>query len=304
MQLALWTGLLVGCLVAAGCMASGTRSLDHEPSIERAVARLERQADADSLAAAALLSLTRDRVRSLTLLARAEVAAPARPDLVWLFTQLCRNEPSCDPKPEEVKLRALRPTNGAAWLGELERAIQTHDERARETALSAIARTERVDLYWTTLVAHLSDAAIRVGRLAPAEASVTVSGVVAATGIPAYGRIVKLCSGDALDREDHLNICRGVANALEHGDTAVTEMIGVAMAKRVWPEGSTAWTEATERRRVFDYRSATLRDSAPARPNAQDARQYLAHCAAELREQDVTRALLIDAGKDPDPPAG
>jgi hypothetical protein len=45
------------------------------------------------------------------------------------------------------------------------------------------------------------------------------------------------------DRRD-----RGIAKALQNGDTYITKMIGVAIAKRVWPEDSPEWKAAAEDR--------------------------------------------------------
>lgn len=79
-------------------------------------------------------------------------------------------------------------------------------------------------------------------------------------------------------------------------------MLGVAIAKRVWPEQSPEWKAATEARRVFEYRGK-LGDKIPVDPsNEQSAKNYLALCAQNHREQDVYRAQLVAAGEDPDPP--
>jgi hypothetical protein len=98
-------------------------------------------------------------------------------------------------------------------------------------------------------------------------------------------------------------MCRGVAQAFEQGDTYITEMIGVAIAKRVWPEQSVEWRAASEARQVFEYRSklaATLESDGS---KARTAETYLALCSENRREQDVDRALLIRAGLRPDPPS-
>src|SRR5450756_2208992 len=60
---------------------------------------------------------------------------------------------------------------------------------------------------------------------------------------------------ERLERPEFIEVCRGVAKAFERGDTYITEMIGVAIAKRVWPEDSPEWRAAAEERRVYDYRS-------------------------------------------------
>jgi hypothetical protein len=264
---------------------------------------LERQTDADSLAAAGLFQVIKNHAQAVALLARAETAAPARADLVWLHLQVCQEQPSCEPQPEEQKLRMLDPTNGAGWLGELGRAVKAKDDGATAAALTAIAHTERVDIYWTTLIGHLSLAAARTGTLSPAEAMITVTGIVAAVGIPAYAPVSNSCKGDRLQRDGILEACRGVAHAFENGDTVITEMVGVGIAKRLWPEGSVEWQAAAERRRVYAYRSELWKPLEPVTWSAAQAQKYIALCLEQSREQDVSRARLIDAGKDPDPPS-
>jgi hypothetical protein len=78
-------------------------------------------------------------------------------------------------------------------------------------------------------------------------------------------------------------------------------MIGVAIAKRVWPEGASEWKAAAEQRRVYDYRSKLyqkLEQRALTHPE-----EYLALCAQNRREADLFAAQLTAAGYDPDPPA-
>ena len=302
----LWTlrnvctrGLLLGYLLVVGCASSPT--VTTQQHLERPTAQLEHQTDADSLAAAGLFQVSKNHAQAVALLARAETAAPARADLVWLHLQVCQEQPLCDPKPEEQKLRTLSPANAAGWLGVLTRAFAAHDDAAQDAALIAIEHTERLDIYWNTLVGHLSVAAVRAG-MPPAEAMLAVSGIVAAVGIPAYAPVSNSCKGDRLQRDGILEACRGVAHAFEKGDTVITEMVGVGIAKRLWPEGSVEWQAAAERRRVYAYRSELWKPLEPVTWSAAQAQKYIALCLEQSREQDVSRARLINAGKDPDPP--
>jgi len=287
-------------LLVVGCAASP--SVPNDPDVDKAAAQLQRQSDADSLAAAALLRVTRNRSESIALLARAVAAAPTRADLVWLSIRVCHEQPSCDPTPEELKLRMLSPANGAGWLGQLSRAAAAHDEPARDAALTAIAHTERIDIYWNTLVGHLSMAAVRKGRMPPAQAMLTVIGIVGAIGVPAYMPLSHSCTVDRLQRDEIREACQGVARALENGDAVITEMMGVALAKRIWPEGSPEWESADERRRVFEYRKELWKPLEPRTWSAAQAQRFIALCLDQPREQDVARMQLIEAGQEPDPP--
>jgi hypothetical protein len=78
-------------------------------------------------------------------------------------------------------------------------------------------------------------------------------------------------------------------------------MIGVAIAKRVWPEDSAEWKAAAEERRVYEYRSAL--QSKLVRREITHPGEYLTLCAQNRREQDVVAAQLIKDGKNPNPPA-
>jgi hypothetical protein len=274
-----------------------------ERRAERTVRALLKASDADSLAAAGLLSSGSHGGQSQSLLSRASATAPERADLVWLQAQVCLKQPPCDPEPMERRLRSLDPSNGAAWLGALSRADASRDESNKEASLAAIGRSARVDIYWTTLVSHLSGASADTSMMSLEEAEITVIGFLAAQSIPAYELASKSCSGDRLERADILEVCRGVARAFEAGDSYLTQMIGTRIALRVWPEGSPDWKAATEARRLYTYRSKLVLDKDADSPNHRTAKRYLALYAQYHREQDVYRQRLIDIGANPDPPA-
>jgi hypothetical protein len=275
--------------------------------LKQAVIVLEQRNDADSLAAAAVvLHFTQPDPEAVhALLIRAVTVTPERADLAWLEIQFCREAPPCDPDPEEARLRTLDPSNGATLMNAVDRASASHDETASLAVLSVLARTQRVDLYYTTLIVHLTRALADTHKISLTEALVSVIGVLAAEAIPSYAATAKLCKGDRLDTAAIAEDCRAVALAFERGDTDLTEMIGVAIAKRVWPMDSPEWQGATEARRGYEYRSRLLLQSAVSSVNdPRWAEKYLALCAQNRREEDVERAELIAEGKSPDPPPG
>jgi hypothetical protein len=270
-----------------------------EPQVEPTIAALKRLTDADSLAAAGLLSLSNHPDQSLPLIERALAASPMRADLIWLQAEVCRKERLCDPAPIEIRLRVVDPANAAGWVGALAQANSQGDEKATDAALEAVGRAVRFDIYWTTLNSRLSEAAVRVHKMSSQEAAVTVAGYLAAAPIPGYEAATKACKGERLKRPEVNAACRGVARAFQRGDTYLTEMIGVAIAQRVWPEQSSAWKAAAAERRVYDYRSKLWLAL-----NADDqafAEQYLALCAKYRREQDLWSAQIVAAGKNPNP---
>lgn len=287
--------------LALACAASPAMTLGADHSrLDRAVAVLEGREDADSLAAAALLTLDKPAGGAWELLTRAVTLAPGRADLVWLQLQSCLKQPQCDAAAVSRRLQILDPGNGAAQLSLLARADGAHDDAAEAAALQAISHSTRVDLYWTSLVARLSAAAVQTREISLAEAETAVIGVLAARAIPAYALIANSCKGQRLSRTGMIDTCRGVARSLQGGDTYITEMIGVAIAQRVWPKDSSEWRAADEARHVFHYR-ARLSTKIDGVWTESTARSYLALYESNHREQDVFRSRLIAAGYPPDP---
>jgi hypothetical protein len=284
----------------AACASSDARLAKAQRRTDQTIAALVHVGDADSLAAAGLLS-GRNNDQALSLLDRATAAAPDRPELFWLQATRCAQLPSCDPQSIEYRLRKLDPTNGAGWWGAISRAAAAHDNAGVDSALLAISQSERVDTYWTTLIAHLTRAVVRTKKMSAADSEVTVIGYIAANPLPPYQTIANSCKGERLQQPQVTEMCRGVAKALQNGDTYISEMIGVAIAMRVWAENSAEWKAAVEERRVYTYRSQfypklTLR--LVTHPG-----EHLTLCAQNRREQDLLAAQLNAAGYDPDPPA-
>jgi hypothetical protein len=300
--------LITGCTLAIalspiliGCATSTTtKQAGADPQWQRAAAVLAKKTDADSLAVAGLLSLPSHRDESLSLIARALEAEPERADLVWLQVQVCGESPPCNPEPIERHLRELDPTNGAGWMGALARADVSKDDAATNAALTAISHTDRVDIYWTKLIAHLGSATVQTKMLSPWQTEVTIIGILAAQAIPAYAPVSRACKGERLERPEFIEVCRGVARAFENGDTVITEMIGVSIAKRVWPEDSPEWRAAAEARRVYDYRTQALSELESW--TSTHSEQTLAMYSQNRREQDVFLAQLLATGKNPNPP--
>src|ERR1700683_5058613 len=131
--------------ISSGAISPVAQTEQAEVRIEHAADLLGSLSDADSLAAAGLLSSVKDRDRSLRLIEKATAAAPDRPDLVWLQIQSCQAEPACNPQPMEERLRALDVRNAAGWMATLTRADKSNDEQAKSAALAAIGRSERMD---------------------------------------------------------------------------------------------------------------------------------------------------------------
>jgi hypothetical protein len=295
---------LVACILSLSSIGIGSYQAKEAVAagrIEPTIAALKLDSDADSMAATGLLSLDKHPGQTLPLISRAAAAAPQRADLLWLQVEVCQKVSPCHPEPMEQQLLELEPSNGAGWFGALARAHASKDDEARDAALSAIAHSGRVDIYWTTLTAHLSRAAARTGKISLEDASITIIGYLAAEAIPAYTAASMACKGDRLLRAEVLESCRGVAASLQRGDNYVTEAIGISIAQRVWPEDSPEWKAAAEARRVIDYRLKFIMKLDPRGEKAME--EYIALCEKFHREQDVFLAQMIAAGEDPNPPA-
>lgn len=299
----LWKAVAIGLVsILMGCAASHPPDSTHnERDLDRAVDALAKRSDADSLAAAGLLSLISLQHDPLDLMARASAAAPDRPDLLWLYIRACLETPACDPKPIERRLRDLDPANGTGWLVDLMRANAAKDYAASDAILAAVGRSDHVDIYWTTLIAHLTRATARTHKVSLNEAENSIVGALAGSIIPAFAAASNLCKAERLGRAEVVETCRGVARALQRGDTYITEMMGVNIAMQVWPEGSDEWKAADKSRRLFEYRSKlSASDSA----DAAHAEEFLVLCEKNRREQDVFMAQLKSEGKNPAPPSG
>jgi hypothetical protein len=183
----------------------------------------------------------------------------------------------------------------------LARAYVAKDDEATNAAIAALGRSDRMDIYWTTLIARLGRAAIQTKVISPQESEISIIGYLAAQAIPGYTAASDACKGERLQRAENISICQGVAKSFERGDNYLTEMIGVAIAKRVFREDSPEWKSASEARRVYEYRSGLWgKLDLWTTTHSED---YLALCAENRREQDVFRAQLIKAGENPNPPS-
>ncbi len=260
--------------------------------------------DADSLAAAALLGASWEKApeERVALIARASAAAPERADLVWQHLQICRRVPSCDPRPIEAQLRRLDPGNAASWVSELDRSTTLADPAQVQATLEAMGNADRFDVYWNATIVHLTGAISKAQTTDLTTALVVAIGVTAAEATPAYQQIANACKGAVLDFPETLAACRRVAAVLRRGDTYLTEMIGLRIAQRVWPEGSAEYQDALQARRVARYRMDTYSriDSAMTKDSAASQR-YLDALAAHRTEQEVFVAQIVRAGLDPNP---
>ena len=302
-------GALVAILLAlllAACASDVTPlQSPFERKLPRALQTLQARSDADSIAAAAELTdwPTSNAEQRLALLTRAVALSPDRADLVWLQLEACGSVASCDPEPLATRLHVLDEDNGAAWGLLLSRATKAGDSRAVRNCLNAIAGAKRFDIYWNPTIARLSAAVSDQHAMDMPTALTAVIGTEAALAIPAYQDLSMACKAPALQEPGRTEACRKISEVLRRGDTYITEMIGVAIAKRVWPEASVEYASAVEARRLAHYRMHTMGSILPASFRTEaEARQYVTLLATHRSEQEAAIAVITAAGKSPDPP--
>lgn len=300
------TSLLMGLTVflCNGCAPDGVRQqAAYDRKVQRTEQLLIASGDADSLAAAALLRFgpTGNPVQRLTLIARAVSEAPDRPDLVWQNVRLCAQVDGCNPEPLEAQLRALDPDNGAAWFDSIGRAGRRNDVVEVRKDLAAIALSSRFDTYWNTTIVHVTNAILKTHTMDSPTAFVATIGMASAT-LPAYQTIVNACKGDPLQDPNVLRTCRQVSMVMRGGDTYLTEMIGIAIAKRSWPEGSPEHVDAVSAKRVAHYRmQADGKLSLHRFLSSEYVAKRLKLMMEKTTEQDVVLAEIVSAKLNPNP---
>ena len=293
-------------LITACASEADRQQLRSERTMQRTLVALKSAGDADSLAAAAELgdASTEYDTRRLELLTGAVALAPDRVDLLWLQLAACSQIRACDPTPIAATLRRLDPENGAAWTPFLNQAVSRGDAKATVKYLAALAKCKRFDVYWNSSIAHLTTAVIKVHTVDARVALTAVIGAEAALALPAYEAVAKACGAPALQESGRLGTCRGIAVTMRGGDTYISEMLGIAMAKRVWPATSAEYADATAERRLEEYRIRTADGIALTMlySNA-SATEYLQLLRDHRTEQEMALAIIAAAGKNPNPPA-
>jgi hypothetical protein len=170
--------------------------------------------------------------------------------------------------------------------------------------LAAIATSRRLDLYWNATIVHVTNALLKAHTMDLPTALATTIGMASATVIPAYRTILDACKGDPLRDPDVLRTCRQVSTVMRGGDTYLTEMIGAAIAKRTWPEGSPEYVDAVSAKRVAHYRMNVDGKLGLHRFfYSEYAAKRLQLMVEKRTEQEVTLAEILNAELNPNPPS-
>ena len=258
-----------------------------DPALQKVAAVLALRGDADSLAAAALIERQFDLIQARQLVERAVLAAPDRPDLVWLAIQMCDTLSDCDPAPFEARSLVLVPGNGAARLTQLQRDHDSGGSVQRKQLLDALSHADRIDSYLTTLAARLTRAILAGSKIRPDTAMVSTIGVLAALVQPGLQPVMQSCKDVAATSTDVLQRCRAIATVMQRADTLFMEQVGTALALRVWPVDSPEHQALLVTQRDLAARSEKMAAYDASFLTPAGAAKYTALMLANRREQDA-----------------
>ncbi|MET0499597.1 MAG: hypothetical protein ABW106_15140 [Steroidobacteraceae bacterium] len=253
----------------------------------------------------------RDPAQGLAMAQLAVKRAPERADALWILMQICSGASGCQPEPLEAQFRKLDPTNGAVWLGPLNRATQRGNVAEADQILEAIARSQRIDLGWNGLIVKLSTALAERARTNPpankppsapktplSDALNDSVGLLSRVALPALQPISESCSSRRLVDRLVAARCLLVGSVLQRSDTYVAESMGLGIMQRL------AATDSVETAKV-EQRIVNARyqhDAAGAIITGQTEKDRFATELLDLmrkqrREQDVFVAVIRWAGQ-------
>jgi hypothetical protein len=294
------TGAVLILMSVAGCGSQPERPRETAPQ------RSSSSAVPDALLADAMRRHNQDPAQSLALVAEAAAKAPNRPDVLWLYAQLCARATGCQPEEAESRLRKIDPDNAAAWLGAFARAHARRDLAAQNEILDAMSREARFDIYWNSLVSKITRA---VGPAPVPETSLTepltttmnaVIGWLSGLALPSFAPLGDTCLKTT--NPATIERCRGVAKALMQGDSMIAGGMGISIMERVaQPASEEAMAMVTHRTRsTYQLETAGAIVSAQVEQD-RFTREMLELMSTLRREQDVYIAIIRWAGKPLEP---
>jgi len=301
--------LLVATATTCAWGASGNSA---DPALNKLIATKT----ADAQAAAALLKQFGEEndTNSYHLARRAAELAPERHDLAWLAVRMCNRAADCNPEAAEQHLRQVDPGNGILSIRKLVHALAVEDADGIDSALTALADSQYLYVYFDPLVASTATALVNAKpqgggqptRKEVATAAITMIGVIAASVLPSLKPLEVACKGTGLENAGRLERCRRAARTLaDHSDTFITEGLGLSLEQHLWPLDSPEGQAITARRRVLQYRLeqyGRLNVSSP--ELTKFPLDYLNVVRAHEREQDAALVYFEKEKISVNPPAG
>ncbi|MET0534389.1 MAG: hypothetical protein ABW171_09210 [Steroidobacter sp.] len=267
-------------------------------------------ANADELAASALLTWGNDRGKApqaLGQVQRAVQSAPQRPELLWLYLRLCADTATCEAEVVEAQLRKLDPGSGAVWLGALTRAQARNDSRTEDQILEVMGKSAHFNVYWTTLIAQLTPPISR-SPVASSVAQPTPTPVTNALNMsieylsrlttPAFTALSTACDARHVREPDRRVRCERISRILQGSDTTLAEGLGLGIAQRVALPSSTAVMQITAKINTLSYQNQTAGTVVASQVEKDKFSDQMLKLMARLdREQEVSKAILRWAGR-------
>jgi hypothetical protein len=265
---------------------------------------------ADELAASALITWGGDSAKAsqaLGLIQRAVQSAPQRPELLWVYLRICMTAPSCEPEAVEAQLRKLDPNSGAVWLGPLARAQARKDTRTEDQILEVMGKSSHFNVYWTTLVAHLtppvsrSPVATAAAQAAPTPLTNALNATVSYLSrltTQAFMPVSLACDAQQVRDPARRVRCDRIAQVLQRSDTTLAEGVGLGIAQRLAMPNSAVSMDITEKINTLSHQNQTSGTIVAAQVEKDKFSDQMLKLMGQLRrEQDVSKAILRWAGR-------
>jgi hypothetical protein len=249
---------------------------------------------------------------ALQLVKLAAEKAPERRDIAWLYSQLCSQANGCQAEGIESRLRRLDPANASVWLAPLSRARLRGDVAAENEILEAMAKGERFDIYWNSLISKMAvvagaDATAHLGPTTPDVLTTSLNDVigwVSAVALPRFSPLSESCSNERAANPAIAQRCARIAAILMRGDSYIAESVGLGIAERLAPPNSPqAANVAAQIRRARYQRDTAGQIIAGQVERDKFSREMIKLMATQRREQDVFLAV-IRWGRQPTEPQG
>lgn len=253
-----------------------------------------------------------DAVQALPMVKAALDKAPDRPDIAWLYVQLCTRVAGCQPEPAEARLRRLDSGNAVAWLGALDRARRGNDVTAANEILEAMSRSERFDIYWNTLISRIAvllsaDTARQLGPTTPDLVTSSLNdtiGWLSALSIPMFQPLSDACIRERGSNPVLSQRCSAIADAMLRGDSYLAASLGLGIRESLAAPGSPQATAVARDVRRSRYQRDTAGQIIAIQENREKFSRELIKLMANLRrEQDVFLAVIRWGQQPVEPPA-
>lgn len=263
----------------------------------------------DELAASALTLWGSGGAKGSQALAQIERAAqstPQRPELLWLQTRICSDTPGCESEPVEAQLRKLDPGNGVVWLSPLAKAQARKDTQTEDQILDVMTKAAHFNVYWTTLVAHLtppvsrSPAATSVAQPTPTPLTNALNstiGYLSRMTTRAFTPLSIACDAQHVREPERRVRCERIAQILQKSDTTLAEGVGLGIAQRLALNTATS-LQIIEKINTLSHQNQASGAVVAAQVEKEKfSDQMLKLMSESKREQDVSKAILRWAGQ-------